>query len=264
MKNRGGYTILETMITLAISASLFIIVSITFSGRQGRIEFSQGIRDIDAHIRDISNDVRNGFYTASQNVCKKQPDGSIAFEAGSSVQGTNTDCVFAGKVMLFGPNSSTDGGIVSSYSLAGSRNAADMTSLKPTIIDGGDTLVAEKYNMPSLIKLVNSSGSSISVAVMILFDLDSSTVDGVANISPYKLKDVNVDNLSTKLSGAFISVPPTAEKIQNNPLTLCFKSGTSNQFGTIEIKRALDGLSTVVTILEGSVNSTYSCWDGVV
>ncbi len=64
--NRGnrstGYTIVETMIFLAVSSLMFISAMILINGRQSRAEFIQAVRVFEANLRDVANDVSTGYY----------------------------------------------------------------------------------------------------------------------------------------------------------------------------------------------------------
>lgn len=125
---QGGYTILETMIVLAISASMFIMAVIALSGRQQDIQFSQAVRDFEARVNDIANDVSTGYYASTNDVnctvgsnpsSRPQPDGRVplGFE-----QGRNDQCVYIGKVIEFNPPGEPDSTFYV-YNLVGRRNA---------------------------------------------------------------------------------------------------------------------------------------------
>ena len=62
---RGGYTIVETLIFLAVSALLFVSTIILISGRQAKAQFTNSVRDLVSDITDVANDVANGYYQTS-------------------------------------------------------------------------------------------------------------------------------------------------------------------------------------------------------
>ena len=112
----AGYTILETMIFLVVTAAMFVSMMAFISGRQNRTEFNSGIRDFESNVNDIANDVSNGYYanvTSSANPsgqkisCVKSGTGVMLSNTTSDEQGKNEGCIFIGKALQF---NSTDEG----------------------------------------------------------------------------------------------------------------------------------------------------------
>ncbi len=99
-----GYTIVETLIFLAVTGALFASAMLMISGQQSKTEFSQAVRDIQSQIQDTANDVSTGYYSNPGNIaCSNvggRPDLSTT---GSNTQGTNQDCIFIGRFMQFAP-----------------------------------------------------------------------------------------------------------------------------------------------------------------
>lgn len=96
-KKPRGFTVVETMIFLGVSAALFISAMALVGGQQAKAEFNYGIQEFSAQIRDIVNDVSTGYYPYSP--------GTTCFATGSSsAQGTNSGCIFIGRVIQFAPN----------------------------------------------------------------------------------------------------------------------------------------------------------------
>lgn len=92
-----GFTVVETMIFLTVSAALFLGAMRLVSGQQERAEFNYGIQEFSGLIRDLANDVSTGFYPYDP--------GTTCFVTGtSSAQGTNSACIFIGRVLHFGAN----------------------------------------------------------------------------------------------------------------------------------------------------------------
>lgn len=110
-----GFTIIETLIFLAVSIVLFAAIGSSISGQQSRTQFTNSIRDIETALQDIINDVDAGYF----------PDNNISL-AGLSCnssgltsvnQGTRSSCIFAGKAVQFDINAET----YNVYTLAGQR-----------------------------------------------------------------------------------------------------------------------------------------------
>jgi type II secretory pathway pseudopilin PulG len=109
MKRRAaaGYTILEVMIVMAVTAMLFMMTVIAFNGRQGETETTQTVRDFEAKIQGVANDVANGYFPNGFR-CTADTVGSDVdlFPAPDSASvGANAGCIFLGKVMAFGSTS---------------------------------------------------------------------------------------------------------------------------------------------------------------
>lgn len=107
---QGGYTIVEVMMFLAISGSLFVVAMLAIGGKQSQAQFAQGIRDLQSRIEDVVNDVSTGYFpdvgTYSCVASDPSTGAPITFAAGIASQGENEDCIFLGKVFHFTQNSS--------------------------------------------------------------------------------------------------------------------------------------------------------------
>lgn len=133
--NRGrqanGYTIVEVLMFLAVSALLFVSTMAIFSGKQGETEFTQSARDFEVVLQGIANDVSTGYYAnvasgPSGSLKCSVSGGSVQFGAagGADTQGTNEACIFIGKTIQFRPLSNAAVPQPSTYdliALAGKR-----------------------------------------------------------------------------------------------------------------------------------------------
>jgi hypothetical protein len=105
----GGYTIVETLIFLAVSGAMFVAAMIFLGGQQARTEFHQAVHDFETNLESTANDVNNGYYsdlsTNGNPLTCKAPGGNIVITDPADVdtQGTNQDCTFIGKGIQFGP-----------------------------------------------------------------------------------------------------------------------------------------------------------------
>ena len=91
---------------MAVSGLMFIVAANFINGKQGAVEFKQGMNDINTQINAVLNDVTNGFYPSTQNfTCvvntPANPLSTPRFDAGTTDQGSNAGCIFIGKVMQF-------------------------------------------------------------------------------------------------------------------------------------------------------------------
>jgi type II secretory pathway pseudopilin PulG len=134
-----GYTVLELMIVLAVSAGMFSIVAVTFGGKQQQAQFTQGVRDFDSRIKDISNDVSLGYYPANESVGCNAVGGIITVLPGGTADalGSNNDCISIGKVLQFSPGdpsnfTADDDQIIKIFNVVGLRESAQGTN--PTTV----------------------------------------------------------------------------------------------------------------------------------
>lgn len=100
----GGYTIIETMIFLAITGFLFFAAITAVGGRQASVQFSQGTRDMQADLERIINQVSTGYYPGGNLSCSVAGGAASAptINSGAEQQGSSNDCVFIGKALQLG------------------------------------------------------------------------------------------------------------------------------------------------------------------
>lgn len=131
MKRSGGYTILEVLIFIAVSGVMFVGAMIAIGGRQSEVQFSQSVREFEAKIRDIINDVSTGYYPTNDTVSCYLDIATDQIEITSSSNeqlGTNDDCIYIGKALQFRPDD--DGSKMKIILLAGRRY--EDSKLKPS------------------------------------------------------------------------------------------------------------------------------------
>lgn len=266
MRNRGGFTIVETLIVLGVTGVLFFATMSTISGRQGRTEFTQSMREINSRVVDALNDVNDGFYPSISNLKCSAGAGNVrpTLSYDSSVSdtvGKNAECVLAGKVLQFGVTD-TDVSDTRLYSLAGRRTWTDasgtvrdvknISELKPKVInvtDAGHALDAtERNTLPSGIKLVKSDGSDDYAAIGIYYqnfggETESGQSTGAASVSIAQLHPATYTESAVMTKAEAVS--SDADFLSPaGALVLCFKSATSSQFSTITIRGGSGGFTT--------------------
>ena len=125
---KQGYTILETMIVIGVSAVMFITAVAAFSGSQQDVQFSQSIRDLESKIQDVINDVSVGFFNNDGSIACSEASAAgdrldLVYDASlSAQQGSNNECIFVGKAIQFAPNG--DPNSIQIYTIFCRRNAA--------------------------------------------------------------------------------------------------------------------------------------------
>lgn len=96
-----GFTIVETLIVLAVTGALFLSAAIMIAGRQSRTAFDQSIRQVQSQIQQVINEVSVGYFPDTNFSCSASPSGPVLSTAASGGQGTNSGCIFNGKAIQF-------------------------------------------------------------------------------------------------------------------------------------------------------------------
>ena len=145
---KAGYTIVEVLIFMAVSGMMFTMAVVLVNGKQANSEYHQGMYDLDSQIHTVINDVANGYYPSTQDftcrVLSPASPPSLMHSLSTVEAGTNTDCIFMGKVMHFGVQNSK-GVDYNVYSVTGRRYAVgsidtapnSFTEAKPVAVDNG-------------------------------------------------------------------------------------------------------------------------------
>lgn len=134
-----GFTIVEVMIVLAVTGALFISASVLIAGRTNKTQFQQAINDATAQIRQTLNEVSTGYYANLGNFKCQNISNALSITSGTTTQGSNSGCVFLGKVMQFGVKN-TDPQQYTTFAVAGlQRDASNnevttYTDAKPAVI----------------------------------------------------------------------------------------------------------------------------------
>jgi len=110
MGKNGGFTIIEVMIFLTVSAFMFASAIGIFRGQQQATQFSQSIRQFDSNLSDVINDTVTGVFPELPDVECAYAGASLSFSSqrGSNT-GENNSCIFLGKVIQFGDGAYADG-----------------------------------------------------------------------------------------------------------------------------------------------------------
>jgi type II secretory pathway pseudopilin PulG len=257
----GAYTIIETMIFLAVSAFLFMMVVITFSGQQGKTQFDQSVKDFESRLLDMANDVSSGYYPSNNNFsCRGNAgDAAVTFPTaslGASPRGGNAGCIFAGQVISFTAGSA----VYTVTPLAGKQqklvgtDRAEVVNLQeanPVPIPGSTVTERTNYNIP-ITKVTASDGVSTAVidaiAIMTTFGsysgVDLNSGDIHADIIPLS---GGIPSSSAFWQGAELTKNPAAG------IVVCMQdgSGSNARRGVITIGGSGRQMTITTTIGSG-------------
>jgi hypothetical protein len=264
-----GYTIVESLIFLAVTSAMFVMIMGTMSGRQQRAEFQYGIREVITQIEDIMNDVSTGNYNSPANYsCVLDGSGAPVVSSGAGTQGTNQYCIYVGRILRF----SQLGGeqdTMTVYTMAGRRktgglNPSDVSTLRdsnPRPIR--EVSFIDKIRLPHGIEIKQVVRDGVPPllpgAIGIFTDFSSGTVSSSVGSGP---RGVTVSAISGTAIGQdnatvldHISAPANYTDASGHAVTasvtICVESANGNQRAYINIGRT-GSLSTNVTIQNGA------------
>jgi prepilin-type N-terminal cleavage/methylation domain-containing protein len=259
----AGFTIIETMIVLAVTGLLFVLIASTWAGRQRQNEFKTASNEIRSRIQQTISDVQNGYFpgnggfscqnSATANLQLKSPPVVTA----SGNQGTNEACVFLGKIVQFGNNNATADGY-RTFPVAALRNPldpSDFKSTKPTVLAPSSlngsmmdlsTLGSMQYGLTveSIKATYNGSTQDVNAVGFISkngsIDAQGDMESGSQQIDLYAFRGVagtvdvknGVSGLSDSLNTKLLN---TSSYYKNVPISICFKSGGTNQYAIITL-----------------------------
>jgi type II secretory pathway pseudopilin PulG len=110
-KSSAGFTIVETMIVLAVTGVLLVSAITLISGRQNKTQFQVAANDLQQKMQQIVNETVNGYSQADPNFsCQPPPNPDTAepvitpYNAALPVG----KCIFIGKALRFGQLGSDD------------------------------------------------------------------------------------------------------------------------------------------------------------
>lgn len=99
----AGFTIVETLIVLAVSALVAVSAMLVISGRQSETQFMVASNDLKQKIEQIINETRSGYYPGSGDFsCTGSVGTKPTINNITKSQGTNGGCIFLGKAVEFG------------------------------------------------------------------------------------------------------------------------------------------------------------------
>ncbi len=268
-----GFTIVETLIFLAVTSAILASALTLVSGAQNKAEFNQAINDVNQKISDTFNNVASGYYpytkSASENTCKIA-GGEVEFILGATPQGGSNACLFLGRAIQF-----TTGSEYIVHTVAGRR---EISTGKP-VTEYGDANAVVVTDAGGLIagfpdmseKQVLKNGLTLKSIKM-----GASTLKGVAVLS--KLGELVGGSTGELNSGSQITfhAPITGslgngndtdiksfyddfkaqstayDTVTSDPVVLCFDSGGTKQHGTISIGTAGQQGSTNLKVEDGN------------
>lgn len=264
---RGGYTVIEVTIVLAITAVLFISAVGVFSGKQNQTQFNQAMQDLDSKIQSIATKVKSGSFPNSGGYVCTVSGGRPQLSQGSSGSGTNTSCITLGNAV----RTTTDSDTLYVYTVLGTRNAysggtdtgvpaSSVKGANPEPIMGapGQTVdLTESYKLIGGAQVVSSkvNGQGTTSDIIGLY-LSPQSGSAAGQGSTFTALGYPFDSKSTGSSATLIK-----ECIEQSTLAcdttatlgqwnLCIQNGGGGQKALLTVNSRSSGIATKITYKE--------------
>jgi hypothetical protein len=260
-----GFTVVETLIVLAITGGLFISAIVMMSGRQRQAEFNTAIRDVQSQLQQTISEVNDGFYPSRNNfTCVGEVTGPKLVVGAGKEQGSNEGCIFLGKVVHFGVTKADEPEEYPVLSVVGLRLKDGATGPEVTnVIDAKSRVIApvnatEAITVPDVTSIkklrggltvkwarvngVNSASTNVG-AVGFLSSLQSVSVGSVLKsgsqhiyalpLQGTALGLTDMKDVAKKVNEGMVNL--TTKPLAGDSLQICIDSGTTKQSGLIVI-----------------------------
>ncbi len=265
-----GFTIIETLIFLAVSSVLITSAFLLIGGAQNKTEFTQAVNEVRAEIEQVAGTVATGYYagsdTTSCQVTSPNPTAALSISNAGGNRGESTDCIFVGRIMYFSNGSDYD-----LWSVAGRREMPAVPAPK-TVTDismaqttaFGKTSARLKSGLEATRMASRKGGVVSNTAAIGFFSTLGSTnaanpdllrsqsqqydIIGLPGLALGALSDAN-------LSGSVASLRASTRYADaRNPedgVKICFDSGATDERAIITVGGANRGATTSLDIQRG-------------
>lgn len=282
-REAAGFTIVETLIVLAVTGLILFTALLGLQGKVSHTEFTQAINDIQAQIQQTINDTANGYYPppATHFTCDTTgPGGAPKITAtGSEEQGAHAQCTFIGKVIQFGVHGTNPEDYVI-YPLVGRRcdltldcpstpqtvAAALPIALYPSlaVAPGVDGSVTNHLQNGLKVRPIQYTGTSSGTTGAIGFIADPETLAksvngtnqaaGAQATNLYAIKNTNT-GFDQPTMVQSINTPSNLVRVTTDA-KICFYSNGTNQSGLLTIGGAQSGQNAITLKIFSGLNCT--------
>lgn len=277
----GGYTIVETLIFLAVSAAMFVSAMALISGQQNKVQFVNDVRDFEAQMTDVANNVSTGFYNNSATFsCTKDVLNRPVISVGANTVGTHGECIFIGTVVRLGDSGSRD--VYDEYPMAGARLSAtgndviNLVQANPAPIDVSGSVLRKNLHYGTTIVCVysatpigpcpNTPNMAVGFFNKFRDPSNNASQTTVTNTDLMLFNAINISDSAlatkSKIDSKSLINPYTSGVIQTNPtsgVTICLKSGGTKQYALIRIASGNSSSMTVSSEIKPYNGATPPC-----
>lgn len=247
--NSLGFTIIEEMIVLAVTAIIFFMSTVFIQGKEAYNQFLVSLNNTEAQLNTDINDVRNGSYVFPNKIsCSEGTVGPPIVQYGSNIQsttqGTNKGCMFVGDAIKLNPNSFDNYLIVGNQfkqSTTGNSNTVPnygINDSNPILIYGPGVAPVTQYlengltlDCANFSNLSGCNSSGQETGGIILGISGSTNQQSEVNIySDQNSSSINDLNFITNTDNTLNGIAPinSSSSITPSSIELCFKAGGIN------------------------------------
>ncbi|MFI5275444.1 MAG: type II secretion system protein [Candidatus Saccharimonadales bacterium] len=260
-RKQRGFTIVEVLIVLAVTSAMFVMAAYAINGKQNQAEFQQAVNDIRSSIQQEIDQVAAGNYADTGNFTCNGSVGIVTILPGVNKQGSNTGCIYLGKVLQFAVKNTNPEQYIS-YSIAGLQdNNGSLTAALPQAIAPGATKFTNDPNASVTHELhdglhvvsMTYNGNNVG-AVAFISSLGQysggSLLSGSQTISLIPIVGSSRNATSASAVDAIDTHLATSPQNPSGGVQICFASGGTNESGLITIGGGGRDLSVTLQIKE--------------
>lgn len=256
-RKQRGFTIIEVLIVLAVTAAMFLLAVLSINGKQDIAEFQQAINDVRSSLQQQIDQVAAGDYSNTGNFTCDGTSGSIVIDQGTNVQGSNDGCIYLGRVLQFGVQKTNPQQFIS-YTIAGlQNNTGTLVSAKPVVVmPSGASNQSDYYSTNTLhyglnVVSMTSNGTNIGAVAFLSTLGQFSGGQLVSGSQSLDLIPISTSTLNATPATTIGVINKHLATSPVNPATgvkICFASGGTNQSGLITIGGGGQQLSITLKI----------------
>ncbi|MEK7626473.1 MAG: hypothetical protein AAB423_03940 [Patescibacteria group bacterium] len=247
VKSVDGYTIIEVMIFLVVSAGLLIAVLGLISGQQQRTRFITGVNDFDSQIQDMINDVEVGYYPAE------------TIESA----GTNSGRIFLGKAIQFHRNTATNEvSVYREMTIEGDatigtppRDVSSLSEANPRALAGVES-EHQLVNGVELTSIRYGESGDISHGFAIVSGISSDGKKSSGSRGLLARIDINTEGSLPAVIGSLGTGDPVGDA--SGGMIFCLREGGGGRVAAVALGMALESGSAVSTGQRNTTNIYYA------
>ncbi len=204
-KDSSGFTVVETLIVLAITGVMFVAIIGVVSGRQSKTQFNQAANNITAEIEQIISEVQSGYYPDTGKFNCRGAEGVS--------QGANKDCANLGKLVQFTAGKDT----YKIDTVVGKRYAADFGNAEP-YLDTSSTQ-NQRLTFGLTLQWMRANGGDIASFGVI------SEFAGTDSGAMYGSQSINIVPVASRLVNTGVLVSSYGNRNPASGVEICFDGG---------------------------------------
>lgn len=223
-----GFTIVETMIVLAITGVLFVSLATTISGKQNKTKFNQAINTLKTEIDQRIAESQSGYYPSNSDFnCESSPSGPVFSDDTLTEQGANDGCIFLGKLIKFNDQDVS----YTVYTIAGNSNGQDYRDSRPQIVPNATEIVPLQHGVRVVWARAGGPETS-AIAFTRSFKSIGDVSDFGSNQSDIRLIRLP---LNMAVAGEVGAINGLLRNADIGEVQICIASGTTDQSGLMTI-----------------------------